>query len=187
MVDESVTVKGSPVRSLQKFINAELDAPQRDAMFGALGPEYARFRSPILATETVPLHMLNRLTEAAAIAKGESLDSFARRAGREGANDAMKGVYRFFAMVMAPTAIISKLGLMWSAMYNRGELRVYDQTPHSVRIALENFPTEPAGCARFSGWIEQIAELTGAKNTKIEKLQCFTKGEACCEWKLDWE
>jgi hypothetical protein len=187
MVDESVTVKGSPVRSLQKFIDAELDASQRDAMFGALEPEYARFRSPILATETVPLHMLNRLTEAAAAAKGEPLDAFARRAGREGANDAMKGVYRFFAMVLTPSAIISKLGLMWSAMYNRGELRVHDQSSHGVRIQLADFPTEPAGCARFSGWIEKVAELTGAKNVKIEKLQCFTKGEACCEWKLEWE
>jgi len=188
MVDESVTVKGSPVRSLQKFIDSELGPAQREAVLGTLPPEYAkRFRAPILATETVPVHMLNRLTEEAAKAKGEPLDQFARRAGREGANDAVKGIYRFFALVLTPPALLSKAGQMWSSLYNRGELRVLDQTDKSARISLANFPAEAAGCARFTGWIEKMAELTGAKNVKIEQSQCFAKGAACCEWQLKWD
>ncbi|HUP58857.1 MAG TPA: TIGR02265 family protein [Thermoanaerobaculia bacterium] len=187
MVDESVTVKGSPVRSLQKFIDSELDAQQREEVFGRLPPEYAkRFRSPILATETIPVHMLNRFTEEAARAKGEDLGSFARRAGREGASDAVKGIYRFFALVMTPPALLSKAGQMWSSLYNRGELRVEEQTENSARIRLTNFPTEAAGCARLVGWMERMAELTGAKDVKVEHLQCFAKGGACCEWRLRW-
>src|SRR5687768_6484891 len=42
MVDESVTVKGSPVRSLQKFVDAELTPEQRDAVLRSLPPEYAK-------------------------------------------------------------------------------------------------------------------------------------------------
>ncbi|MBV9068487.1 MAG: hypothetical protein JO231_07235, partial [Acidobacteria bacterium] len=81
-IDESVTVKGSPVRSLQKFIEAELTAEQRKAVIASLPAEYAkRFQTVILATETVPVAMLNRFTEEAAKAKGESLESFAVRAG----------------------------------------------------------------------------------------------------------
>lgn len=187
MVDESVTVKGSPVRSLQKFIDSELDAAQREAVFAALPPEYAtRFRSPILATETIPVYMLNRFTEEAAKARGESLEEFARRAGREGANDAVKGIYRFFALVMTPPALLGKAGQMWRSLYNRGELKVSDQTDTSARIRLVDFPTETAGCARFSGWIEKMAELTGAKDVQVEKTQCFAKGGACCEWQLHW-
>lgn len=50
-MDESVTVKGSPVRSLQKFIEAELTPEQRETAFRNLTPEYAaRFSAPILAT-----------------------------------------------------------------------------------------------------------------------------------------
>jgi len=188
MVDESVTVKGSPVRSLQKFIDSELDPSQRDAVFSALPPEFAaRFRSPILATETIPVHMLNRLTEEAAKAKSEPLEQFARRAGREGANDAVKGIYRFFALVMTPPALLGKAGQMWSSLYNRGELRVLDQTERSARIQLANFPAEAAGCARFTGWIEKMAELTGAKQVTIAQTQCFAKGAACCEWMLNWK
>ena len=188
MMDESVTVKGSPVRSLQKFIDSELDPSQRDAVYGALPPEYAtRFRTPILATETIPVHMLNRFTEEAAKAKGESLEEFARRAGRQGAADAVKGIYRFFALVMTPPALLAKAGQMWSSLYNRGELRVIEQSDNSARIRLSNFPTEASGCARLSGWMEKMAELTGAKNVQVDQTQCFAKGGACCEWQLNWQ
>lgn len=187
MVDDSVTVKGSPVRSLQKFIDSELDPAQREAAFRALPAEYAkRFGSPVLATETVPVHMLNRITEEAAKAKGEPVEAFARRAGREGAGDAVKGIYRFFALVMTPPALLSKAGHMWSSLYNRGELRVEEQTDKSARIRLHNFPSEIAGCSRITGWIERMAELTGVKNVKIEQTSCFAKGAAACEWNVTW-
>ena len=187
MVDDSVTVKGSPVRSLQKFIDAELSSDQRDAVLRALPAEWAkRFSAPILATETVPVHMLNRFTEEAARARGETTDTFARRAGREGASDAVKGIYRFFALVMTPPALLGKAGQMWSSLYNRGELRVTDQTDRSAHIVLQDFPSEPAGCARITGWIERMAELTGVKNVKVEQTRCFAKGAASCEWDITW-
>ena len=187
MVDESVTVKGSPVRSLQRFLEAELTPEQRDRVLDALPAEYAaRFRTPILATETVPVHMLNRFTVEAARAKNEPLEAFARRAGREAAGDAVQGIYRFFVLVLTPPALLSKASSMWSSLYNRGEMRVDEQTDTSARIRITNFPSEAAGCARVTGWIERMAELTGVRNIEVEQTQCFAKGEACCEWRLEW-
>lgn len=186
-MDASVTVKGSPVRSLQKFIDAELTPEQRQAVFAALPPEVAtRLRHPVLATETIPIMMLNRLTEEAARVKNEPLDTFARRAGRMAADDAVKGIYRFFAMVLTPPALLSKASTMWGSLYNRGELRVEEQTDTGARVRLVNFPSEAAGCARITGWIERMAELTGVKNIRIEHPQCFARGGACCEWRLSW-
>jgi len=187
MLDDSVTVKGSPVRSLQKFIDAELTPEQREALLRSLPPEYAkRFSSPVLATETVPVHMLNLFTQEAAKAKGEPVEVFARRAGHQAASEAVKGIYRFFALVMTPTALLGKASQMWSSLYNRGELRVEDQSGNSARIRLTNFPSEAVGCSRVTGWIERMAELTGVKNIKVEQSQCSAKGDACCEWQLRW-
>jgi uncharacterized protein (TIGR02265 family) len=187
MVDESVTVKGSPVRSLQKFIEAELTHDQKTAVLERLPPEFAeRFRAPILATETVPVHFLNRVTEEAAKVKGEPLEVFARRAGREAASEAVKGIYRFFALVLTPPALLGKASQMWSSLYNRGEMRVDEQTETGARIRILNFPSEAAGCARVTGWIERMAEMTGVRNIKVEQTQCFAKGGACCEWRLSW-
>ena len=187
MVDESVTVKGSPVRSLQKFLDAELTPDQRTQVLNALPAEYAaRFRMPILATETVPVHLLNQLTEEAARVKNESMESFARRAGREAASDAMKGIYRFIALVITPPALLGRASHMWSALYNRGEMRVDEQTDTSARIRVVNFPFEAAGCARLTGWIERMAEMTGVKNVEMKHTQCCVKGGAFCEWRVTW-
>ncbi|HYO78817.1 MAG TPA: hypothetical protein VE010_20315 [Thermoanaerobaculia bacterium] len=187
MVDESVTVKGSPVRSLQKFIDAELTPEQREIVLRSLPPEYAkRFSTPVLATETVPVHMLNRFTEEAAKAKGEPLEAFARRAGRDGASEAVKGIYRFFALVMTPAALLGKASQMWKTLYSGGDIRVDEQRNGAARIRLTNFPSEVAGCARITGWIERLSELTNAKNVRIEKTQCAAKGAPCCEWQLRW-
>src|SRR5215212_6189118 len=185
--DETVTVKGSPVRSLQKFIEENLTPEQRDAMFRILPAEYAtRFDRPILATETIPVHMLNRITEEAAKATGEPLEVFARRAGQEAASDAVKGVYRFFALVLTPPALLSKASQMWSSLYNRGHLRVEEQTATSARIRLIDFPSELGGCSRLSGWIERMAQLTGATKVQVEQTQCFAKGAKDCEWRVSW-
>jgi uncharacterized protein (TIGR02265 family) len=184
--DESITVKGSPVRSLQKFIEAELAPKQRDAALDAVPELGARMRGPILPTETIPVAALNRLTEEAAKIKGEPLEQFARRAGRQAAGDAVRGIYRFFALVMTPAALLSKASQMWSALYNRGELQVTDQTDHGATIKLLDFPSETAGCGRTTGWIERMAELTGVKNVRIQQTQCYAKGAPHCEWNITW-
>jgi predicted hydrocarbon binding protein len=187
-MDESVTVKGSPVRSLQKFIEAELSPEQRESAFRNLPPEYAtRFSAPILATETVPVHMLNRFTEAAARAKGEPVEQFALRAGREAARDAIRGIYRFFAMALTPPALLGKASQMWGSLYNRGEMRVEEQHEHSARIRVSNFPSEIASCSRATGWIEGLAELTGVGAIQVEHTQCFAKGDPWCEWTVSWK
>src|ERR1700674_634968 len=166
--DESVTVKGSPVRSLQKFLQVELTPAQHQAMLESLPAEFSsRMRGPILPTETLPVNLINRMTEEAARAKGESIEQFARRAGREAAADAVKGIYRFFALVLTPPALLSRASQMWSSLYNRGEMRVENQTDRGATIKLINFPSEIAGCARITGWIERMAELTGVKGVRI--------------------
>jgi hypothetical protein len=186
--DESVTVKGSPIRSLLSFLEADLTPDQRDQAFRSLPVEYgARFRNPILASECIPVHMLNRLTEEAARAKGEPLVEFAIRAGRAAAKDAVQGIYRFFALVLTPTAILGKASQMWKALYNRGDLVVESQTSAGAHIRLADFPSELAGCSRITGWIEGMAELTGVKNLRVNHTKCYTRGDAACEWDIEWK
>ena len=185
--DDSITVKGSPVRSLQKFVESELTPEQRETVLRALPPEYAnRLRGPVLPTETIPVAVLNQMTTEAARMKNEPVEQFARRAGREAAGDAVKGIYRFFALVLTPTALLAKASQMWSSLYTRGELKVEDQTDRGATIKLVDFPSEPAGCARVTGWIERMAELTGVKDIRIQQTQCYAKGAPHCEWSISW-
>jgi uncharacterized protein (TIGR02265 family) len=186
--DESVTVKGSPVRSLQKFIDAELTPPQRESVYASLPPTFSsRMRGPVLATETIPIWVLNQMATEAAKAKGEPLDSFARRAGREAANDAIKGIYRFFALTMTPGSLLTRASTMWSTLNNRGTMQVSDRTDHSATLSLLDYPSEVAHCARVTGWIERMAELTGAKDVRVEQTQCYANGAPHCAWTVKWQ
>jgi len=102
------------------------------------------------------------------------------------AADAVRGIYRFFAMVMTPAALLSKASQMWSALYNRGQLQVADQTDHGATIKLLDFPSETAGCSRTTGWIERMAELTGVRDVRIQQTQCYARGAPHCEWSITW-
>lgn len=187
-VDESVTVKGSPVRSLQKFVEAELRPEQYENVFAALPPHYAaRLRQQVLATETIPVHALNLFTEAAARELGEPLDKFARRAGREGAKDALSGIYRFFAMVLTPSALLAKAARVWSSIYNRGVLEVREVGGNAAIVRLHDFPSERAGCSRLTGWMEGMADMAKVREVRAIQTRCFALGDPHCEWNLTWK
>lgn len=189
VAEHGLTVKGSPVKSLLKFIQDELTPEQREKALAELPPEWSkRLRGgTFLVTETIPYHILNRLTEAAARAKGEPVEAFARRAGSAAASDAMSGVYRLFALVLTPTALLSKASKIWSSLYSSGDLRVTSEAAKSAHIVLANFPTESVGCARITGWMERMTALTGVKNYSVRQVKCFAKGAPACEWDLTWE
>jgi uncharacterized protein (TIGR02265 family) len=187
MEDDGVTVKGSPVRSLQKFLAAELTPEQRSVVLSSVPSDFAtRFQGVILPTESVPVHLLNVITSEAARVRNEPVEQFARAAGRDGAAEAVRGIYRFFAAVLTPAALLSKASQMWTSLYNRGEMVVDEQTDTSARIRLVGFPSEIAGCERVHGWIESMAELTGAKDVKLDQTDCFARGGECCEWRVSW-
>ncbi|HKB80687.1 MAG TPA: hypothetical protein VKH35_13320 [Thermoanaerobaculia bacterium] len=186
-VDDTITVKGSPVRAMQKFCEAELDVSQRNTLYDTVPELGGRMRGPILPTETIPVTALNRLTVEAARIKGEPLEQFARRAGHEAAAEAVRGIYRFFALVLTPPALLGKASQMWSAIYSCGRMQVLEQSERSATIALFDFPSEVAGCSRVTGWIERMAGMTGARNVQIEQTQCYATGGPHCEWHLTWE
>jgi predicted hydrocarbon binding protein len=75
---------------------------------------------------------------------------------------------------------------MWRSLYNRGDLKVEEQSDKGARIRLADFPSETAGCSRVTGWIERMAEMTGVKNIVVTQTQCAAKGGKDCEWTVTW-
>lgn len=182
------TTKGTILRSLLKFVEKDLSAEQRARAYAAL-PAIDRqlLEQPsILASEKVSEFTLNRLTVEAARAKGEPLESFGRRAGRAELADAV-GIYRFFVIVLTPTALLRKASTLWATVHSHGSLVVENETPRSAHMRLSNFPSEAAHCARLSGWFEGAGEITGVKEIRVVHDVCMMHGGADCQWQLSWE
>jgi len=182
------TTKGAILRSLVKFVRKELSEEQWARAFAALPVADRKIveQPSILASEKVSEFTLNRLTLEAAKAKGESLDSFGRRAGRAELADAV-GVYRFFVIVLTPTALLRKASTLWATVHSHGSLVVELETPRSARVRLSNFPSEEAHCTRLGGWFEGAGEMTRVKNTRVVHDVCLLRGGADCQWQLTWE
>ena len=184
---DHATTKGAILRSLLKFIEGDLTPEQRERALAALPAEDRELisRRSILPSEKVSEFTLNRLTVAAADAKGESLDPFGRRAGAAELRDAL-GIYRFLTSVLTPTAVLRKASTMWSTVHSHGTLTVEDVTDDSARIRLSGFPSEEAHCARLTGWMEGLGDMTGVKRVAVLHDVCLTRGDADCEWQLSW-
>lgn len=133
-----------------------------------------------------PVAVLNDLVSNAANEKNETVSSFARRAGRHAAEEAAGTVLKFFMLLMTVPALLGKATRIFSSIYDRGRLFVADQGDHTATLHLEDFPSTAVGCARISGWIERIAELTGAKDVRTDHPRCISRNDPICEWKASW-
>lgn len=185
--DGTATSKGTILKSLVKFLEQDLTKEQLEKALSMIPAEEAALaRGRILSSLHVPEAMLNRLTDAAAKAKGEDLEKFGMRAGLAELNDSI-GVYRVFLMALSPPSLISKVSTFWSQIHNTGSLVVLDQSKTHVRFQLKDFPSERPHCVRLTGWCHGLAEMTKVKNVKILHDKCMTRGAAHCEWELRWD
>lgn len=182
-------VKGTPLKSFLSFLDQELTPEQRERVFAKVpGDTATRLKSKqVLATEFVPVSLLNQITEAAAREKGEPVELFARRAGRFGARDAVNTVMRFLLRVFTPDSLIQKGAAVWKSVYDRGELEAIREPGTRARVILHDFPSEPAGCARITGWIEEMTAMTKVSNISVRQVKCSAKGARACEWEIAWE
>jgi hypothetical protein len=181
------TTKGAILRSLLKFIEKELTPEQRASAIASLSPGDRQVieQPAILASQKVSEFTLNRLTVAAAEAKGETLDAFGRRAGRAELADAV-GIYRFLTIVLTPTALLRKASSLWSTVHSHGQLSVEGETSQSARVRLADFPSEEAHCARLTGWFEGAGAMTGEKSIRVVHDVCLVRGGPDCQWQLNW-
>lgn len=111
---QDVRVKGSPVRSLRKFLDIELSESQRERVFANVPDEYRKkiTSGNILATDVFPVAVLNEIVISAANLKNEAVPSFARRAGRHAAEQAAGSVLKFFMLLMTASARKSDANLL---------------------------------------------------------------------------
>ncbi|HVT03489.1 MAG TPA: hypothetical protein VHL58_08980 [Thermoanaerobaculia bacterium] len=184
---KAVNVKAVPVNALVEFVRKELSGEQLQSVLGKFSPADAGlFTGHLLATDQVPVRAVNEFTRLSAAAKGEPVKAFGRRAGRFGAEQGVRSVYRFIMMVMSTESVLRKAPFMWTRVYDGGEMEV-EALPKSAKIHIRNFPSEEAGCARITGWFEKIGELSGAKNLRTAHISCMAEGGKDCTWTFEWQ
>lgn len=185
---ESVTVRGTPVLGLCHFIQKELDADRCAGVFRHLPEPYAGRFSQVsfLASDRVPLAVVNLVTTLAAQAKGEPVGAFAEKAGLFGAAEGIHTVFKPFFYILSVANALEIAPMMWSRIYSAGKMQV-ESAKRSAVIHVRDFPGSEAGCGRITGWFRYIGTLSGARNLRSRHDVCTGKGAAECRWDFDWE
>ena len=179
-------VKGQTLKSLLLFMRQRMQPGEVDQALAAVPADVRKeIDRGILPTSTFPMALLNRLTVDGSKASNVPLEQFAREAGSFSAAEAIKGVYRFFARVLTPDALLSRAAAMWSSMNTAGKMEVTGGKG-SATLRLLDYPSEPVMCMRVTGWIEKMAEMTGAKTAVVRHVACVAKGAKSCDWTITW-
>ncbi|HJQ38546.1 MAG TPA: hypothetical protein VKB93_15515 [Thermoanaerobaculia bacterium] len=183
-----VTVKGTAVVALAKFVEDTLTAEERERALASLSPEDRRLfdRHLILPVDLFPLAAVNRFTIAAAREKGLPPEVFGRRVGRYAAETAVRGPMRYLAALLTPAALLARASRLWSTIYSRGEMSVEVNEPAHAVLVLKDFPSEDVGCGRITGWMEKLTELTRVKDVHARHIDCVARGAAVCRWDVRW-
>ena len=179
-------VKATPVNSLAAFVRARLGEEKTLSILDAMGGQSADFFSGrLMAHQQVPLSLVNDFTTRAAVAHGEPVESFAHAAGRFGAEQGLKTVYKFIMVLMSPESVLKTAPLMWKKVYDRGEILV-ETGKKTARITVRDFPANAAGCGRITGWFEVIGEKT-ADEMSVAHAECRVRGDGLCAWNFQWK
>ena len=182
---QATHIKAVPVNGLVQFVERELTPEQLASVTSQLGADARWVSGHVLATDMVPISVVNRFTELAASAKKEPVKSFAKRAGRYGAELGLKSVYKFIMAVMSIDYVLRKAPFMWSRVYDGGTM-VVEQTAGRAKIRVTEFPSNEALCARVTGWFEVIGEKAGAKELRCVHSACAAEGAGECVWDFAW-
>lgn len=182
----NIHVKAVPVNGLVEFVTRELLPEQLADVRGQMGDDAKWFTGHVLAHDVVPLDKVNRFTTLAAEKKKEPVKSFARRAGRFGAEMGIKSVYKFILAVMSIESVIKKAPFMWTRVYDGGTIVVETPGSSRARVRVTDFPANDAGCGRITGWFELIGERAGAKALRCVHTNCMADGAAECVWDFAW-
>lgn len=180
-----VNVKATPVNSLANYVRKEIGDQNAEAIGNNIGPDGTRwFSGRLLAQETVPLTAVNEFTKQGAAAAGRPVEEFARAAGRSGAEQGIKTVYKFIMVLMSPESVLKAAPMMWKKVYDAGRLDI-EIGNKAARISLHEFPADLAGCARITGWLEVVGEKS-AEGMTITHDRCSAKGAPNCSWAFTW-
>lgn len=185
---ENVLVRGTPILGLCRFLEAELPAEARDGIYRGLPEPWSQrfLKASILASDRVPLSVVDHLTTQAARAKGEAVEAFAERAGTFGAKEGIATVFKAFFRVLSVSNALEIAPMMWSRIYDAGKMRVESRGKHA-EIHVTEFPGGPAVCGRITGWFRYIGVLSGAGDLRSRHERCASKGHDECLWVFDWE
>ncbi|NBC83749.1 MAG: hypothetical protein GVY19_10240 [Bacteroidetes bacterium] len=107
--------------------------------------------------------------------------------GRFSAENALKGIYKFFVKASTPHFIISRAGNIFERYYRPCRMSVTSSEDHRVVLDMTDISDSDEHIEyRIAGWIEKALEISGCKNVTVEITQSIAKGHLSTKFISEW-
>ena len=180
-------VRASAILARLRWVEEHHGKEAKRAILMALPPTQASaIMAAVNPTLWVSFDAFVALCEAIDRTYGGGDLSMCRALGRYAAEVNLPTIYRIFYKLGSVRYIISKASAVWTTHYDSGHASTRD-IPGGIAFIVEGFATpHRAHCLSVLGWMEQSAMISGATVTSAAETKCRTRGDAVCEFQIQY-
>jgi serine/threonine-protein kinase len=123
---------------------------------------------------------------AAVTESGRDASDFGKQLGGVVVAQTFQRFYPSSPESLSPTSTLSALDVLWRRYHTWGTLTSVESDPNHSIVGYDG-PKDAAICAFTQGWLEQIVTLSGGKTPTIEHTSCKSRGDAACNFDVNWQ
>jgi hypothetical protein len=180
-----IKAKGLFWLNIQKLYKKSGQQGVLEKALAGLSPEdQAVFSRPILPVSWIDYGAVIRLLMALT---GNDFNAL-RQGSRDAAMDNFKGIFKFFISLTSPGFFIKQTPLIWARYFDSGDVTMVWDNPHCVHMIVTNVEGMPKYHEHnIAPFAEEGMRLCGAKNIRSTHPKCLAFGDACCDFRFEWE
>ena len=185
------TVKGLIFRGAQRWLKENFPEDVYRRFLAALPSEDREVwtERPFLATSQLPASLYVNMYQAFLDVWGVEGDTKFREAAGAVAFYDLSSVMKIFMRLGTPSLVASRFPVIYNRYFNIGEF-VYVSSPPGVTLTAELRGAEVygrAGCEGTHGWTHKALTFSGARELRINQVECVFNGAGVCRYEFRWK
>ncbi|MGC4116657.1 MAG: hypothetical protein QM765_19220 [Myxococcales bacterium] len=180
-------IKGVSFIHLADFLRQEFGEAGFSSVAARLGPGAAKTLSSPFGHEWYPLtHIVEIERALAEVHYGGDYKQIERFGAYDGKRQ-VGTVYRFMLKLAEPAFLLKLSRKLWRSYMDCGEVAVDNTGPRSAIARISGYdPLHVVHCHDGVGSFRASLEVCGAKDPKVEHVECRLSGKPACVFRLAW-
>jgi len=182
-------IKGTAVSITPEFIKKNFPGRYAEWMQNLPLDSVKILNNPIYATDWYSLYdaVINPTETAGRVLYGGNTNLAAREIGKYSGEIALKGIYKIFLRITAPSFVLSRATNVFSSYYDDAEVTVVEKSDKHTILQFRGFSSnEVLIIERIAGWVEKALELTGNPNNTVIIVPGGTHQTPVYQIKVEW-
>ena len=184
--------KASVMMSTLAFIGKDLGEPALQSILASYDSKEIAGRQ-FLPSDWLP----ERTHRDLLVATGKYLESTARhknpkefffQMGRYLAQDGINKYYKSLISAFDTKFMLTKSPLLWGVIHSHGSFKVEPTGKNGAIVYITDYPTpSKEWCLMMGGYMYAVAEMTKARDMKIQEVECVNNGAKRCKFVGEWK